>query len=132
MPDVKLRYTLGPGFEATATAPAPAPQGGPAPAVPTKADVAVTLAAVDEKAWTATVQIPAYDLAAFNKLMEIRVYLLPSGAARPINADGYVSSSYPVEVADVSTVQGGADAAIPLPAVAPSKHLGQIVLGFES
>lgn len=129
-----MRYVLGPGFEATAPdVPAfpPAPQPGTAPAAPVKADVTVVLASVDEKAWTATVQIPAYDLAAFNRLMEVRVYLLPSGAARPINADGFVSSSYPVETADVSTVQEGADAAIPLPAVVPGKHLGQIVLGFE-
>lgn len=127
-----MRYVLGPSFEATAAAPAPASQGAaPAPAAPVKADVEVKLLSVDETAWTATVQIPAYDLATTNKLCEVRVYLLPSGAARPVDADGYVSSSYPVEVADVSTVQDGADASIPLPAVQPGKHLGQLVLGFE-
>src|SRR5690348_13763430 len=103
-----MRYVLGPTFEATAPvapAAAPAPQGGTAPAAPAKADVQVALIGVDETAWTATVQIPAYDLAAFNKLCEVKLYLLPSGAARPVDANGFIQSSYPVETADVSTVQ---------------------------
>ena len=127
-----LRYVLGPGFEATAPARPSAPQRGTAPAAPVKADVAVVLKGVDETAWTAGIQIPAYDLATTNKLCEVRVYLLPSGAARPVDANGYIQSSYPVETADVSAVQGGADVTIPLPTVEPVKHLGQVVLGFES
>lgn len=129
-----MRYVLGPGFDAIIAAPpAPsAPQGGTAPAVPPKSDVAVTLLSKDDAAKLAVVQIPAYDLATHNRLSEVRLYLLPSGAARPADANGYVQSSYPVETADVSQFQGGADVSIPYPGATPGQHLGQIVLGFES
>lgn len=132
-----MRYTLGPAFAATAPTRPPAvpvaPQGDAA--VPTKADVAVVLGKIDEVAWTIEVQIPAYDLATSNKLIEVRAYLLPAGfdgLVPPTTGQAWVDSSFAFSVENVADYQGGANASFSLPDVPPAKHLGQIVLGFDA
>jgi hypothetical protein len=112
-----MHLVFGPTFSFTPPTPEPAP----------KVDVAVTIKSLDGNILTVTV--PAYDLSTHHQLLEIRAYLVPSGATAPSDPLGYDSSTFPFAKADVSTLQAGGDVALTLPAVT-GQQAGQVVLGF--
>lgn len=128
------RYTLGPGFGFTVAAPAPTPP-------PTgKADVAITVIGVDQSANVLKIQVPAYDPAANNVLLQVVAFLVPAGATPPADAHGYITSSLASVAADLSgniaaLQASGGEIDIPLPtapAIPAGQYVGQIILGFDA
>lgn len=138
-----LRYILGPSFgKLTRATAAAAIAAGDAsalpPATPPRRDVEITLKAKDEAAWTVTFRVPPYDLAACNRLAEIRVYLFPEsiGANPPTDVAGFFATPYmgrplPFTAQDVSALQSGGDVTIALPDVADGDFGGRAILGFD-
>lgn len=118
-----MKFRLGPTFSYIPPPPvAPAASGKPRVEIEIKGVVGNVL----------TVVIPPYDPAEFVKLLEVRAYIVPEGDPDiPLDADGYVASSYAFGHADVSGFQSGGEVPITLPDGGLVPHLGQLVLGDD-
>lgn len=116
-----MRYVFGPTTDVVNVGPpSPPPKADPTPEY---------LGQVDG---VASFRIPPYDLDGYNRLDEIRVYLIPSGSPGFADAAELVASALPFAVANVAEQRAGASVAIPLPDVPPGVYVGQTVYGYES
>jgi hypothetical protein len=116
-----MRYVLGPGFDFSSMAPVPVD-------LP-KQDAKVDFLGLEAK--SVRFSVPTYDPAVTSRLLEISVYLVPSGTEINPVPEFFVGSTFAVSTAPVGTANGGFDVNMPLPEVLPGPYFGQVVYGYE-
>lgn len=131
-----LRWVMGPSFSGHFGKPPAIPTLGPAVVpgadAPARLDVQVEITGVDEDNGKVGISIPPYELAKYNRLVQVRAYLVPLKDSPPADAPGFFASSYQYAEGDVGQIQVGVKANLNLPDVPEDDYVGQLVLGFES
>lgn len=123
-----MRYRLGKSFNLDVIQVPPVDPNAPA----VKVDVDEVILEVREN--TLRVELPTTAPETHNKLVELRVYLVPHDQQPPADVDGYLGSELPYSVVDVTALAQttGGPVSIELPAVSRLvPYFGQIVQGYE-
>lgn len=123
-----MRYRLGKTFALDVIQVPPTDPSDPV----AKVDVEETI--LDVKENTLRLHLPTTSAETHNRLVELRVYLVPHDQQPPADVEGYLQSELPYSPVDVSAFAGaeGGPVSIELPSVDRLvPYFGQIVQGYE-
>jgi hypothetical protein len=118
-----MRWVFGPSFVVSGSAMQTAPP---------KLDPLPHFIGADAAAGEAKFHVDPYSLDTHNRLDEIRVYLIPSGASIPPFASLLIESAYPSATAVVAEFSVGFDVNLKLPGVPSGSYVGQVVYGYDA